>query len=81
MEIDSRVYPTTEKAAETTPIQQEGNHQCHLLFGTKRLHLENAAQGNATLEIGLLLLRSLAKRGDLASHARLPTPPRAGEAQ
>ena len=79
METDFGIYPASAEAQTTAAIQQEGDHQRHLLLGSQRLHLEDVAQGDALLAVGLLLLCPLAKRGRLAENPRLPAQPRAGE--
>src|SRR6478736_726533 len=43
--------------------------------------MENATEGNAALALGLLLLRTLAERGRLGGHPRLPAPASAGKAR
>ena len=79
METDFGFHPASPKAAAPAAVQQEGNHQRHLLLGSQRLHLEDVAQGDAPLAVGLLLLRPLAKGGCLANDTGLPAQPRAGD--
>jgi len=79
METDFAVYPASTETQMIAAIQQEGDHQRHLLSGPQRLHMEDAPERNAALAVGLLLRCPLAKIERLAENPRLLAQPCAGE--